>query len=91
MRVAPINTNVALIGTDAEIKKENGFFVLNIPAAKKINIKLLMFINRLRCWNKFCKIALLLCCLMLNIWKVAACSHSQSLVCHLLILNILLD
>lgn len=25
MRVAPINTNVALIGTDAEIKKENGF------------------------------------------------------------------
>ena len=42
MRVAPINTNVALIGTDAEIKKENGFFVLNIPAAKKINIKLLI-------------------------------------------------
>ena len=42
MRVAPINTHVALIGTDAEIKKENGFFVLNIPAAKKINIKLLI-------------------------------------------------
>ena len=42
MRVAPINAHVALIGTDAEIKKENGFFVLNIPAAKKMNIKLLI-------------------------------------------------
>ncbi|MDL5512292.1 c-type cytochrome [Arenibacter sp. M-2] len=43
MRVAPQNVNVALIGTQAELKSENGFHVLSVPPSDgEIKIKLLI-------------------------------------------------
>ncbi len=42
MRVAPISTNVALIGGGASIKKINGFYLLEIPKSKAARFKLLI-------------------------------------------------
>ncbi len=42
MRVAPDQYSVALVGEGAQLKKSNGFFVLEIPKAKVVRIKLLI-------------------------------------------------
>ena len=42
MRIASIQSAVAIIGDDAVLKKENGFFVLNVPANKSVNVKILI-------------------------------------------------
>ena len=42
MRVAPISTTVALIGQGAMIRKTDGFFVLEVPKAKAVRLKLLI-------------------------------------------------
>jgi len=42
MRIAKLETAVAIISEEAQVKKENGFFVLNIPAGKSVNVKILI-------------------------------------------------
>jgi len=42
MRVAPIQTAVAIVSDEAQLKKENGFFILNIPANKSVSVKILI-------------------------------------------------
>jgi len=42
MRVAPIQTAVAIVSDEAQLKKENGFFILNIPANKSVSVKILL-------------------------------------------------
>ena len=42
MRISPTSTAVALLGDGASINKVNGFFVLEIPKSKAVNIKLLI-------------------------------------------------
>jgi len=42
MRIAKLETAVAIISEEAQLKKENGFFVLNIPANKSVNVKILI-------------------------------------------------
>lgn len=42
MRVAPTTISVALVGEGAYLKKSDGFFVLEIPKSKAVNVKLLI-------------------------------------------------
>ena len=42
MRIATIQTAVAIVSDEAQLKKENGFFILNIPANKSANVKILI-------------------------------------------------
>ncbi len=42
MRIAPTTNAVALVGDEGSIKKDNGFFILEIPKSKKVNVKLLI-------------------------------------------------
>ena len=42
MRIASIQTAVAIVSDEAKLKKENGFFILNIPANKSVSVKILL-------------------------------------------------
>lgn len=42
MRVAPISTSVVMIGEGVSMKKEKGYFVLEVPASKPVMLKLLI-------------------------------------------------
>ena len=42
MRVAPENASVAIVGEEGSLAKENGFFVLAIPASKSVKVKVLI-------------------------------------------------
>ena len=42
MRIAKLNTNVAIVGHDISLQKEHGYFVLNVPQSKSIKVKILI-------------------------------------------------
>ncbi len=42
MRVAPVGTSTAVVGKGAELKEENGFVILHVPASKAVNVKILV-------------------------------------------------